>query len=354
MNGDWMGGTRILLPGVIGALAAWSAAPARPVSRVGWLAWLALPALLVEPSRAHGIEPRWPSLLRAAAAGPPVLHAPLVEDTTFVIERLPAGAGFETGDIGLPGLVPGVRLADSTGLVDPERAAWLAGLSDGAGLDARYEGPGALGCVRRYVRDAEVESPRFRAWMRPYRVVAELKGEGQRHRWWCRPDLGAPSEAEVLERWLTLLDRLPELPEVRGHAARALADAGRWEEAVGTWETAPTGGETAEEALLLTRASLPDQLGPRGFVLTPGGWMRTRPLAPADAATVEVAGPPTALLEVVWTGPDGAELSRSPVKVPGRVRLEPPAPGARARFELGAGSAGARRDAPVQVRAVPR
>lgn len=352
MNGDWMGGTRILLPGVLGGLAAWSAGPARPPTRLAWLTWLVVPALLlVQPSRQRGFEPRLPALVGAFEEGAPRLRAPLVEDTTFVVEHLPPGASFETGDIGLPGLVPGVRLLDSTGLVDPVRAAWLAGLDDGAGLDARYTGPDALTCVRRYLRDPEVGTPRFQAWIRPYRLVAELRGEGQRHRWWCRPDMAPPSDAEVLDRWLALLDRVPELPEVRWHAARALADAGRWEDARATWVAAPTGGETAEAALLLTRGSLPDQLGPRGFVLLPGGWMRTRPLDPGQPAPVDVAGPPAAHLSLVWTDTAGAELARAAVDVPGRVTLDAPARGARARFELDAGSEGARRDTPVQVRA---
>lgn len=350
MNGDWMGSTRIQLPGMAAALGALLTAPPRP-GRWRLLAAASLPLLAFEPARANGLVPRLPTLARAAAAlrsgDAFTLHAPLMEDTAFIIATLPDGARFETGDIGVPGLVPGLHLLDATGLVDPVRARWLAGLTDSAAVDARYRGDDALACVRRYAIDAESRTPRFQQLIAPYRSVHELRSEGQRHRWWCRPELPAPTPEQVRDRWVALADRLPELAAVRFEAARALADTGAWAEARDRYAADPWRERDPESALLISAGTAPATYGPHGVGLVSGGWLRTRPLD-GPAGTLAVDGPPSTV-RWTWVAADGTSGPTTELRTPARIPLRPPTPGARLRLTRADGAG----PQPLWVRLAP-
>jgi hypothetical protein len=334
MNGDWMGSTRIQLPGIAAALGAMlTGAPRMKVDRGGHLRWLTLatlPILAFEPARAQGFVPRVPALAAAAKKPNFTLRPPLIEDAEFVIHTVPDGASFETGDVGVPGLIPGVHLLDAIGLVDPVRARWLAGLSDSAAVDARYSGADALACVRRYANDKETQTPRFRSLISRYRLVRDVRTEGQRHRWWCQPNLPAPDEATILKRWQTLSDRLPEFAEIRWHAARQLAQSGAWEQARALYAAAPFREDDAETALLFTSGPVPTLLGSKGFGLAGGESLRTRPLdEPFGEVTLQ--GPP-GTVRVEWLTEAGAAAPPIDVACPGRVPLSPPVRGAWLRL----------------------
>lgn len=348
MNGDWMGSTRIQLPGMAAALGAVMTGAPR-TSRWRWIALLTLPALAFEPARANGLVPRLPTLTQATdalrAGSAFTLGAPLMEDTAFLIHTLPDGARFETGDIGVPGLIPGVHLVDATGLVDPARARWLAGVTDSAAVDARYAGPDALACVRRYAVDAESRTPRFQRLIQPYRLVSDLRSEGQRHRWWCRPDLPAPTPDQIRARWLALTDRLPELAAVRFEAARVVADQGNWDAAQALYRVDPYREPDAERALMISSGSVPLTAGPRGLGLRAGGWMWTRPLE-AATGTLVLEGA-NATVRVTWVAPGGARGVETELRTPARVPLTPPEPGARLQLTRASGGG----PQPVWVRA---
>jgi hypothetical protein len=334
MNGDWMGSTRIQLPGMVAALAAMLTGEPRVAGDRGgkmrWLTLAALPLLAFEPARAQGFVPRIPALAAATKKPNFTLHPPLIEDAEFVIHTLPEGASFETGDVGVPGLIPGVHLIDAIGLVDPVRARWLAGLSDSTAVDARYSGADALACVRRYANDKEVQTPRFRSLISRYKLVRDVRTDGQRHRWWCLPNLPAPDDATVLRRWQALVDRLPEFAELRWHAARRLAESGEWEQARALYLIDPFREADAETALLFTSGPVPTMLGPKGFGLSGGESLRTRPLeGPFGELVLE--GPPGEA-RVEWVTAAGAAAPTVDVPCPGRVPLNPPVPGAWLRL----------------------
>ena len=334
MNGDWMGSTRIQLPGIAAALGAiMTGAPRVALDRGGKIRWLALatlPMLAFEPARAQGFVARFPAVASAVQKPNFALRPPLIEDAEFVIHTVPDGASFETGDVGLPGLIPGVHLVDATGLVDPARARWLAGWSDSTAVDARYTGANALACVRRYAMDRETQTPRFRSLISAYRLVREVKTEGQRHRWWCLPNLPVPDAATVLKRWQTLTDRLPEFAEIRWHAARALAESGAWAEARAMYAVDPFREADAATALLFTSGPVPGKVGPRGFAISAGESLRTRPLdGPFGELSLE--GPP-GNVRVEWLTDAGAASPAVDIVCPGRLPLTPPVPGAWLRL----------------------
>lgn len=323
MGGDWMGNTRILLPGLLAGIAVLVTGPARAPSRLAWLALPTLPLLLLTPSRTSGLKWLNSSTPNSAIPG---LETPLVEDLRFIVQRVPDEGGVETGDIGLPGLIPGVRIVDSRGLVGPIRAR------------------DAISCVRRVVGDLDVRTPTFRARVKPYTERSSFQYAGHRVSWWCRPDAMAPPPAIVRARWLTLVDRLPELPALRWHAARWLADHDEVDAAYALYAEQPWRDPNPASALLLVDGPLPDTPEENGFRIAPGESLRTRSLdGPLDVHVV-VDGSPGVAFTVSWRDEAGVTLKADRLVTPIRVAVTPPATGARLIVQRAADVPGAGTD----------
>lgn len=327
MHGDWMGDTRILLPGLVaGMMALLRGGPAR--ASPSRLAFLAIPLVLFAPARGEGLTFRLPRLRASFHAPLELSRPPLLEDVAFAIRRVPAGGRFETADVGLPGLVPGLRVVDAVGLTDPTRTRAAPG-ADTSAVDARYRGEDALVCVRRYANDPEAETPRFKALIAPYRPEKRAR-EGQGgHRWWCLPDAPYADEATVRARWLGLVDRLPEHPVLRWRAARALADQGELDAATALYAVDPYQGLSPEVGLLFTFGPEPEVYTPRGFRLAGGEAIRTRPLDRPLPYLVVVEAPPTTDTHWNWVDPAGATVGEGTGRGRVRIPVVPPVAGAR-------------------------
>lgn len=308
MRGDWMGDTRILLPGLVAGIAALAAGLPRP--RAPWLLVALTPLLAFTPLRGFAVDLRFRTLPAAR------LQLPLLEDLQFIVHRIPAGARYETGDIGVPSLIPDLRVVDHTGLTD--RAWALAGPGGSPEVDARYTGEDALACVRRYLKDPEASTPRFRSLMAPYRLEQTLRGQSRRHVWWCRDGLPWADAATVRARWLALTGRLPEHAALRWHAARMLADAGERDAATALYAVDPAYGDPAT-ALVLTLGAVPEERGPRGFLLAPEIPFRSAPLTAPTGLVLRTDGP----VHLAWLDGANGEVDRRPGAL--RVPLVPPA-----------------------------
>ncbi len=309
MRGDWMGETRMLLPGIVAGIAVLAYAGV-PRPRAGRLLLVLTPLLLLAPLRGPGVALRF----RDPVAD--TLQVPLFEDLQFIVHRIPAGARYETGDVGIPSLVPDLRVVDPVGLTD---GAWARAGSDGSPeVDARYAGDDPLACVRRYFKDHLSFSPRFQRFMAPYRVEQTIRAETRRHTWRCRDGLPWADGETVRARWLALVDRLPEHAAIRWHAARMLADDGDLTGATALYAADPVFGDP-ETALALTLGAVPETIGSRGFVLVPEIAMRSRPVASPTGLVLQTHGPVT----LAWVDRDYVELGSEPVS--GRVELVPPA-----------------------------
>ena len=337
MGGDWMGHTRILMPGLLAGLAALMTAPARgaapgpdpdpapaPPSRRLWLLVLTLPLLLLTPSRSGGLK--WLNSPTPNSAIFPILalETPLIEDLRFIVQRVANGARVETGDIGLPGLIPGVRIVDSRGLVDPVRAH-----RRDTAIDADYRGDDAISCVRRVAGDLDARTPAFRARLTPYTEVSTFQYAGHRVIWWCRPDAETPTPAIVRDRWLTLVDRLPELPALRWHASRWLADHDEVDAAYALYAKQPWRDPNPASALLLMAGPLPDTPEEHGFRIAPGESIRTRRLTSRLDVEIEVGGAPGVAFTLTWQDDAGVTLLSNTSVTPIRVEVTPPAADAR-------------------------
>lgn len=342
MNGDWMGATRIQLPGLLAAIAAFSAGE----TRVRRWAWVALPLLLWAPSRNEGLVPRWRGPF---TADPFTLETPLIADVRVLVHLLPEGARFETGDIGVPGLIPWGRLVDTVGLVSPLRAFVAAGRAPREALDADYTGPDAIACVRRVFGDRSTRDMGFRRRMSAYPITFEVDRMGHRHLWWCRAGLEAPPDTVVRARWLALLDRLPELPAIRWHAARWLYDHGEQDAARALHAVEPWIDPDPEVAFLVTQAPLPDTPEAAGYRLPPGTSLHTRALERAPTVGLQLDGPRGVPVAFAWEH-DGRVLNEWAAKVPVRVTLDPPTPGARLRVTRPEGNSKRKDERPLWVR----
>ena len=184
-------------------------------------------------------------------------------------------------------------------------------------MDARYAGEDPLGCVRRYLKDPETVTPRFRTLMAPYRLEQTIRGQSRRHSWWCRDGLPWADGETVRGRWSALVDRLPEHAAIRWHAARMRADNGDLAGAEALYGVDPAYGPAAT-ALVLTLGAVPEETGARGFVLDPEVPMRSRPLVSPTGLVLRTAGPVT----LTWLDAANAVVVSKAVST--RVPLAPP------------------------------
>ncbi len=329
MGGDWMGNTRMLMPGMVAGLAALATSPPRETRR-WWLALVAVPLLAFTPARGSGLVARagLDALGRHASVGPAHgLETPLLEDVNFIVQNVPANGRVETGDIGVPSLIRDVRIVDTRGLTDPARAHHNI-----PAINAEYVGDDAIACVRRLAGDLDVRTPEFRSRVAAYTVIRTYQYEGHRVTWWCRPGLAVPGPASVRARWLGLVDRVPELPALRFMAARWLADNGELQAANDLYAVSPWREADPVTALLVASAPLPDVPEAAGYRVDAGESVRThavRPDGAGDIADVVVVGDgaPGVAFSASWVDATGARsfgTSDLMVTTPFRVPVVPP------------------------------
>lgn len=336
--GDWMGMSRLLLPGLLATLAAWLVtAPARPgvglvpvaataiVLCAGWLpGW----------PGGEGLSRRdWGAVIHPDLATALTFETPFDGDLEWMARTLPEGVTVQVGDVGMLSLFPDIHVRDSNGLVDRPMAEWLAGGGNPDRLPGRYAGEGSVDCVRSSANRGEPPVP-AEFITRAYPETADLRFGTQKSLWWCRS--GTPPSAELVRvRWAALFAATPDQPWVRWQYARSLADEGRWEEALAAVAEAPPNHHWALDAapasLQMTRGPVPTSYWPgRGFGLYFAHAWTSRPVTTAEAARADV------LIDVDEPGAEGAHVALSwdpgcdaaPVEVAafGPLRVRAPTP----------------------------
>lgn len=236
-GGDWMGNARFLVPGVIASVAAaFACGAARPIPRWAPVALVPLAALgfFWEPWQMQFGGPRWrdPAVLaRPDMSIRTPWAVPLLDEVTFLIERVPSGAGAMLSDVGLPGNLDDVRVWDGAGLTDRAVAEVIAGTNGGltATLRARYDDPTAIWCLR-YGVDEQGRDPAD-PWLTTLLPVVATRPDARGMFWRCREG-EAPDAEVVVERWSRLLLRFPRQDLIRWSYARALLQLGRTDDAL--------------------------------------------------------------------------------------------------------------------------
>ncbi|MES2644188.1 MAG: hypothetical protein V4850_32180 [Myxococcota bacterium] len=297
-RGDWMGWGRLLLPGGIAAVLV-AAAAGEPRSwtpqraALGAVAIAAL-AYVGLPAGAAAFAPRaWPTAAEARRAWASGFETPLPADVAWLVAHLPDGAAILTGDVGLPGHVPGVRVLDDNGLVFRRMAEARAAGGDAVARlqQALLVGPGReADCMRLvdwHTRQAYTMDPVTEA-ANPWSIVYD---DGPaRIRVLCAADRTAPIDPAVsLARWEALVARFPEHPWLRWQLGRALADLDRADEAVAVL--------LADDRL--ARAEAIDRVGftrgptsygtRRGHAFYWNGTLTSRPLTTTDVVRLELS-----------------------------------------------------------------
>lgn len=229
-EGDWMGMSRILLPGIVATAAAWLTV-GRPRA-CGGDAVVALGlAGLAGAAFVPGGEKRFLPELRPAPSSQPLhelmrgLDTPVDLDVAFVVAHVPPKERVLAVDVGMLGNVPGVRVLDQHGLTWRACARALAEGRHLAFLEEVLAAEDAPEFVRFAwwgglpPREEEVERRLPSEW----RLRAELVYPPTSFvRWYARHDR-RPDVAVVEERWRALAARYPSHPFLARSLARTLA-----------------------------------------------------------------------------------------------------------------------------------
>jgi hypothetical protein len=238
MNGDWMGSSRIVMPGAIALLLvrATRGTPRRGRRRVAVAAALALAAATLET---RFLEP--PALRRVVPRYAEGLETPLTAPTAWLVDHAPDGALAQSADVGMIGHIPRLALLDSRGLTSRRFTRGARGDEDAA-LRAFYAGEGRpdLIVVGQYLppwsaREA-TPLPGLDPWLAPldgevlprYPEHVELRYEEKGWRgviriYRARAD--EPPRAVRIARWEALRRRFPSQPWIEEQLARARDDA---------------------------------------------------------------------------------------------------------------------------------
>lgn len=221
-DGDWMGSGRLTLVGISATLAAW-AALAAPRTTLSKLPWIAVPAIAATwlldsgwPAK-EGLHPRDLTLLSPASLVSRELETPFYADLDWMVENVPDGRQVIMGDVGMAGLVPGVRIYDTNGLVTREVAEILAGRAGAELLQELYEGADTPACIRTTSYDNRPPESLQGKYVEDYDLVASIPGE-VRSNWYCLPDLPEVPAERVEERWMALHRLVPDQPFIRAKA----------------------------------------------------------------------------------------------------------------------------------------
>lgn len=303
-NGDWMAHGRFLVPGLMATVLAGCvvATPTGDRRQGAW--WLVAAATLVAmlfeaPDGRLTLRAfAWPS--GAFRGG---VTAPCGPDVAFITERVPTDHTIMTGDVGLAGNVPGVRVRDRYGLVDRE-VAERALESEAQALarwKARYgAGPGQISFLRVTFPAGEPPGP-LPGWLQHALPLHADVGTPPFLSRWHYADVQPPDDVTVAARWAELARRYPSVPWLRWRALVAEAGLGRVTERVQRPDGFP-GLQELPASLSFTASTgwLTWEAG-RGAALYQNGTLTSRPLLASDA---------DAFLELIVADPgdDGARV----------------------------------------------
>ena len=291
IGGDWMGWSRLLLPGVIASAAALAALPSdgsRPTANVLWAAALASCLVAANPGNGHLFGLRPLPRLHPLRDG---LGTPLSEDVAFLAREAPWNASVVLTDVGMMSQVPGVRILDAFGLAWRRAALAAAGLDDNFGTDF-------VALVRDdRRRPALMRASRFDGQepaALPSPISSYFREQEQIHYAggiviWYRGRTGTPTPGEVLNRWKVLARRFPSQPYLLWQLSMAQADDDRYTLALHTLRFLEGrfpgfGDGTALDASLdFPRAGIPAHyLAPRRVGLYWNSKARSRPLTRSE------------------------------------------------------------------------
>lgn len=295
-GGDALGHGRFIVPGLLATVAAAMAhAAPRPAHRA---LWVAVPVLGLfgfgwEPARDKGeqagLRNRW-YLEHPIAAVTHLSRTPMLEDVSFLVERVPENAGAYISDVGLPGNLSDIRIWDGVGLTEDD-----------------------LWCSRRTTEGREdlvdlMVEQRFPE-LTPARADNPLLV------WRCRAG-GEPAPALVTERWRHLADRFPSQKWIRWYLARSLLVSDHVEAALA--EAAKGPRDSGEGAGWVAWGERPTDAyqEARGWGLVGNGRIRSLPLPAtfwqgyALAVDVDDPGVEGALVRVGWEGGCGPAQER--------------------------------------------
>jgi hypothetical protein len=320
-GGDWMGRSRLVLPGIAASFVAWAALGRPRAPRPAWAlaaCTLGAAACLVEPldyRPALALRPLRRALRAPLRSLGAALDTPDLPDVEWIVGRVPAGASVMIGNVGIVAEVPGVRILDTVGLVDRAVAAWRASPSEatrGALVDAYVHSPPDF---RRAVADFASDPEELpEALVPPFPIVERGRYRSQPVSWWRR-DERRPDADLVLARWTALAERYPSQPWLVWHRALALADAGRMGDALAVARACAArfpdalGVAEAPSSLAFVRGPVPLTYVPRaGFSLRGEGALTSRPLSAVELAqgrldlAAEAAGAPVRAV-IAWDPP---------------------------------------------------
>ena len=282
-NGDWMGMSRLVLPGLAATFVA--AAATTPTGRLRAHQLLAIPVCI----GAALFEPYWPEAQGLQMRDVASLETPLENlgqrwmtpfraDLAWAVEHLPDGTTIEIADVGLIGQVDGVRLLDSIGLVDRTRAEHEAWGLHSEAIAARYApGPDQVDCVRHTVyRGGEPSVPASIREAFPHGYV--VRDFGLASDWRCAAALEPVPPARQVARWEQLRGRYPMQDFIRKHLAFARIGAGL---PIDDLAGLQVDGVPIEVATAFPTPRWPR--GDRGVPMYAAGRLVSRPLAPTEA-----------------------------------------------------------------------
>lgn len=233
VGGDWMGWSRLVLPGLAAfAMSAVSTSTGgsrsrpRPTYIAIALTLIGTTSVLApNPGRAGHLTLRESPTLTPLTAG---LWTPLSHDLMFIIEEAPQGAVVVMTDIGVPSQVDDVIILDSYGLAWRDVAEAAAGLNDGFGEQflAMVADPQQRPTLLRSSRFDGVMPSELPEPIAPFfQRVAELRYDHGVALWFRGID-GRPSRELIAARWQSLVERFPSQPLMSEQLAIALADLG--------------------------------------------------------------------------------------------------------------------------------
>lgn len=315
-GGDWMGHARLVLPGVVASLsAALVGGQTRPIP--AWSPALLLPfvalAFAAEPAQMQGAGPRWRDpwyLGRPAQALAAPWSVPLLEEVSFLIRRVPEGAGAQLSDVGLPGNLEGVRVWDGAGLTDRVVAEIIAGSDPQMSrpLKARFDDPDDVWCLRYGLADDGTDPAD--PWLKTAFPELATQPDARGLFWRCRPG-GTVSDATVAMRWQRLLERFPAQDEIRLRYARALLAVGDIDGALASAREAMWIGADSDGWVVFDAQTTAAYQPGRGWPLYANGSLRSAVL-PADfwddhrlALDVDDPGAEGAATSLSWDPPCG-------------------------------------------------
>jgi hypothetical protein len=231
---DWMGHGRLLLPGVAASACAW-AVSTEPRVLSHWQAALISVLVLVGSL----LDP--PGMGKPALSLRPVdtylhplhtlslpLDSPGFEDIRWLIRNVPDGAMVFTGDVGMVGNLPGIRVVDLNGLTNRKIALFNLGKTESV------ERPLSLCYLRQSVRPDGVGLG-LEGWMgENWWELAAWSLDELKIRWlWCGEGSAPKLPIEkTLERWKKMIDLHPSQGALWRAYAEDLVRAEKQEDAL--------------------------------------------------------------------------------------------------------------------------